>query len=138
MRKLPLARSPLFSNMVTVLNTDSLWLNAPGLPRNPEPSFNYPVESIIMLNPNEVDAEVQIVLHWTDRAPTALPKVTVRAGCVACERCMEPDGILGVRVEPGEQYAIALHASVPIVAQYGRLDMRSGPMAFYTTPGYCE
>jgi len=95
-------------------------------------------ESIIMLNPNEVDAEVQIVLHWTDRAPTSLPKVTVRAGCVACERCMEPDGILGVRVEPGEQYAIALHASAPIVAQYGRLDMRSGPMAFYTTPGYCE
>ena len=95
-------------------------------------------ESIIMLNPNGEAAEVEIVLHWTDRAPTKLPKVAVGAGLVNCVRCMEPDGILGVKVEPGVQYAIALHSTVPIVAQYGRLDMRRGPMAFYTTPGYCE
>ncbi len=95
-------------------------------------------ESVIVLNPNEEDAEVEIVLHWTDRAPTPLPKLTVAAGRVRCVRCMAPDGILGCKVEPGEQYAIALHASAPIVAQYGRLDMRGGSMAFYTTPGYCE
>ena len=95
-------------------------------------------ESVIVLNPNGEDAEVEIVLHWTDRAPTPLPKLTVAAGRVRCVRCMAPDGILGMKVEVGEQYAIALHSTVPIVAQYGRLDMRSGPMAFYTTPGYCE
>ena len=95
-------------------------------------------ESVIVLNPNGEDAEVEIVLHWTDRAPTPLPKLTVAAGRVRCVRCMAPDGILGCKVEPGEQYAIALHASAPIVAQYGRLDMRGGSMAFYTTPGYCE
>ena len=95
-------------------------------------------ESIIMLNPNGEDAEVEIVLHWTDREPTPLPKVAVKAGRVVCERCIQPDGILGYKVQEGEQYAIALHSTVPIVAQYGRLDMRSGPMAFYTTPGYCE
>lgn len=95
-------------------------------------------ESIIMLNPNGEDAEVEIVLHWTDRVPTSLPKLTVKAGCVRCVRCMAPDGILGFKVAEGEQYAIALHASTPIVAQYGRLDMRGGSMAFYTTPGYCE
>ena len=95
-------------------------------------------ESIIMLNPNGEDAEVEIVLHWTDRAPSKPLKVKVGAGLVNCVRCMEPDGILGLKVEPGVQYAIALHSTVPIVAQYGRLDMRSGPMAFYTTPGYCE
>lgn len=95
-------------------------------------------ESIIMLNPNGEDAQVDIVLHWTDRAPSEPLRVTVGAGRVSCVRCMAPDGILGVKVEVGEQYAIALHSTVPIVAQYGRLDMRSGPMAFYTTPGYCE
>ena len=78
------------------------------------------------------------MLHWTDRAPSAPLKVKVGAGLVNCVRCMEPDGILGVKVESGVQYAIALHSTVPIVAQYGRLDMRSGPMAFYTTPGYSE
>ena len=95
-------------------------------------------ESIIILNPNDGDARVEIVLHWTDREPTPLPIQTVGAGRVACVRCMAPDGILGYKVQEGEQYAIALHSTVPIVAQYGRLDMRSGPMAFYTTPGYCE
>ena len=35
MRKIPLARPLHFSDMVTVLNIDSLWLNASGLPRSP-------------------------------------------------------------------------------------------------------
>ena len=35
LRKLPLARFLQFSDMVTVLNIDSLWLNASGLPRSP-------------------------------------------------------------------------------------------------------
>lgn len=95
-------------------------------------------ESIIILNPNEEDSEVEIVLHWTDKKPSAPLKVTVGAGLTRCVRCMQPDGILGVKVPEGEQYAIAVHATVPVVAQYGRLDMRGGTMAFYTTPGYCE
>ena len=56
-------------------------------------------ESIIMLNPNGEDAEVEIVLHWTDRVPTSLPKLTVKAGCVRCVRCMAPDGILGYNTD---------------------------------------
>ena len=35
MRKIPLARPLHFSDMVTVLNIDSLWLNASGLPCSP-------------------------------------------------------------------------------------------------------
>ena len=35
MRKIPLARLLHFSDMVTVLNIDSLWLNASGLPCSP-------------------------------------------------------------------------------------------------------
>ena len=95
-------------------------------------------ESIIVMNPNEEDAEVSIVLHWTDKDPSEPLKITVAAGRVKCVRCMEPDGILGMNVPEGEQYAIAIHSTVPVVAQYGRLDMRTGNMAFYTTPGYAE
>ena len=68
-------------------------------------------ESIIILNPNSEDAEVEIVLYWTDKTPSKPLKLIVQAGRVKC---------------------------VPIVAQYGRLDMRTGVEAFYTTPGYCE
>lgn len=95
-------------------------------------------ESIIMFNPNEEDAEIDIVLHWTEKEPSEPMHVQVKAGRVKCVRCMEPDGILGVAVPEGEQYAIAIHSTVPVIAQYGRLDMRTGNMAFYTTPGYCE
>lgn len=96
-------------------------------------------ESIIVLNPNEEDAEIEIMLHWTDKKPVGPIRFPVKAGCTKCVRCMEGYGFMGeVPVDCGEQYAIAVHASRPVIAQYGRLDMRSGSMAFYTTPGYCE
>ena len=94
-------------------------------------------ESFILFNPNGEDADVEIVLHWTDRDPSEPLKTEVKAGRVKCVRCME-DGILGMPVPEGEQYAVAIHSTVPIIAQYGRLDMRTGNMAFYTTPGYAE
>jgi len=34
--------------------------------------------------------------------------------------------------------AIAVHSDTPVIAQYGRLDLTTGNMAFYTTPGYAE
>ena len=95
-------------------------------------------ESIIILNPNSEDAKVEIVLYWTDKTPSEPLKLIVQAGRVKCVRCMQPDGLMGLPVPEGEQYAIAVLSSVPIVAQYGRLDMRTGVEAFYTTPGYCE
>ena len=95
-------------------------------------------ESLIILNPNEADTKVKIKFYWTDRAPEIVAEVAVKAGTVQCLRVMEPDGLLGKKVAPGEQYAVSLHSEIPVVAQYGRLDMRTGSMAFYTTPGYCE
>ncbi|MBR4234720.1 MAG: hypothetical protein IKR85_01505 [Clostridia bacterium] len=95
-------------------------------------------ESIIVLNPNAQDAEVKMTLHWTDRKPSEPAAFTVAAGRVRCIRCVEGEGILGSEVPLGVQYAVSLHSDVPIIAQYGRLDMRTGNMAFYTTPGYSE
>ena len=95
-------------------------------------------ESIIILNPNTEDARINIKLYWTDREPTSLESVTVKAERVKCLHCIDGEGFLGIPVKQGEQYAISLHSTVPVVAQYGRLDMRTGNMAFYTTPGYAE
>ena len=96
-------------------------------------------ESVIILNPNEQEAEIEIILHWTDKAPSRPIKFTVGAGLTRCVRCVAPDGFMGrIPVEEGVQYAIAVHSTVPVIAQYGRLDMRTGSMAFYTTPGYGE
>ena len=95
-------------------------------------------ESIIILNPNDKEASIEIILYWTDKEPSTPICIDVAPGRVKCVRCMEPDGLLGRFVAEGEQYAIALHSTVPVVVQYGRLDMRTGNMAFYTTPGYSE
>ena len=104
-------------------------LNNPDLPGH---------ESVIVLNPNKEDASVTLTLYFTDKDPIDLPAFEVKAGRVVCVRNMEGKGILGTDIPVGEQYAISVASTVEVVAQYGRLDMRSGPMAFYTTPGYAE
>lgn len=98
----------------------------------------YGHESIILLNPNDQDAHVEIILHWTDKVPSAPLNAEIKAGCTRCIRVTEKDGILGTPVPVGTQYAISVHSDTPVVAQYGRLDMTTGNMAFYTTPGYAE
>ncbi len=95
-------------------------------------------ESYMVLNPNDVDATVDMVLYFTDRDPMKLPPFEVKAGRVICVRAKENEGLLGYDLPVDVQYAVSLHASAPIVAMYGRLDMRSGPMAFYSHPGYAE
>lgn len=107
----------------------------PPMGDNPE---LYGHESIVITNPGDKEAEVEITLYWTDRDPTGGEKVRVGAKRVLCVHITEKEGFFGHPVTVGEQYAIALKSTEPVVAQYGRLDMRTGVMAFYTTPGYCE
>ena len=95
-------------------------------------------ESFIFFNPNPERAQVRISLYYTDRAPVHLAPLTLEGERVRCVRAVEGAGLLGTEVVLGEQYAVAVHSTVPIIAQYGRLDMRTGTMAFYTTPGYAE
>lgn len=96
----------------------------------------YGHESIIVMNPNKKDAHVTIWLYWTDREPTKGPTILVEAERVRCVRSTEKCGFLGVPTVEGEQYAIMLDSDTPVIAQYGRLDIRQPNMAFYTTPGY--
>lgn len=95
-------------------------------------------ESIIVMNPNDANANVELTLYWTDRPPDSGIMMEVGANRVICVRATERDGLMGVRIPLGVQYAIKVESDVPVIAQYGRLDVRMGNMAFYTTPGYNE
>ena len=106
-------------------------------PMGADPNL-YGHESIVITNPGDKPAEVRLTLYWTDREPTYSKPFEVGARRVLCVHITEKDGLFGDKITVGEQYAIGLAASEPVVAQYGRLDMRTGVMAFYTTPGYCE
>lgn len=95
-------------------------------------------ESIIVLNPNDADAVLTIRLYFeVGRQPEEF-ETFVAVCTVRCLRTNHPDDMGGCIVPRETQYAIAVHADQPVVAQYGRLDNRQANLAFYTSPGYCE
>jgi hypothetical protein len=103
------------------------------------PPGDYPLkghESVVILNTAKEDARISMVLYFTDREPEKGIEFTVPSERVRCIRMDNLEDICGVSVPVELQYAISLESDVPVVAQYGRLDTRSQPMAFYTTSGY--
>ncbi|MDC7245928.1 MAG: sensory rhodopsin transducer [Sphaerochaetaceae bacterium] len=105
------------------------------------PPGDYPIkghESLIMLNVNSVPVEVELSFFFSDREPKKGIKAKIYGERVLCIRLDNPDQLQGFEVPREEQYSIVVKSSLPIVAQYGRLDTRNQPMAFYTTPGYWQ
>ena len=95
-------------------------------------------ESIIILNSTDKDADIEITLYFTDRDPIKGINVKVGANRVRCLRTNNLDDMGGVEIPLETQYAIGLKSNVPVIAQYGRLEAREQPMAFYTNTGYWE
>ena len=92
-------------------------------------------ESVIVTNVCDEEAEIRVTLIYTDKVPVSFD-VKVGAKRVRCLRSNNAVDFCGHTAVEGEQYAIMLESSVPVVAQYGRAEPRA--VAFYTTPGYCE
>ncbi|MGI6438238.1 MAG: sensory rhodopsin transducer [Sphaerochaeta sp.] len=95
-------------------------------------------ESVIILNMNERAVDVKMTLYFTDKDPVVDIPVVVEANRVRCLRMDDPSDLAGFVLERDTQYAIKLECSLPVVAQYGRLDTREQPLSFYTTPGYSQ
>lgn len=93
-------------------------------------------ESVIILNPNKKDAKVKITLYFADTEPISDIEIVVKAERVRCLRTYNPEDFGGHVIPLETQYAMKLESDVPVVIQYGRLDVRQPNMAFYTTLGY--
>ena len=91
-------------------------------------------ESIIITNTGKEDAHIQITLFYADKPPVKDICVTVGAERVRCLRTNEEKDFGKYTANFEEQYAIMLESDVPVVAQYGRAELRT--VAFYTTAGY--
>ncbi len=103
------------------------------------PSGDYQLkghESIVILNMTKEEAQISMTLYYTDKEPNKDIKFTVLPERVRCIRTDNEEDLGGVRIPREMQYAISINSSVPIVVQYGRLDTRNQPMAFYATTGY--
>lgn len=90
-------------------------------------------ESLVILNPNEADADVKITVYFTDEEPKILDAGKVAAQRVRCIRTNEP--IDGYQI-PFGQYALKVEATTGVVVQVGRMDITQPNLAYYTTIGY--
>ena len=90
-------------------------------------------ESLIMLNPNEDDAQVTFTVYFENQDPHVLPVQLVSARRVRCIRISDP--IDGYQIPLG-QYALRLESTVPLVCQIGRMDVQQPNLAYYTVMGH--
>ena len=90
-------------------------------------------ESLVILNPNDVDAKITLTVYFPDQDPVILNAGTVESQRVQCIRTNEP--IDGFQI-PFGQYALKVESTVGVVAQIGRMDVSQPNLAYYTTMGY--
>lgn len=93
-------------------------------------------ESIVILNMTKEKAHIKFTLYFENSDPYKDIEVSVDPERVRCFRMDHVADICGYSVQLQTQYAICLTSNVPIIVQYGRLDTREQPMAFYTNTGY--
>ncbi len=91
-------------------------------------------ESLIILNPNRLGADIQITVYFPDKPPRKLNAGSVEAERVRCIRTNEP--IDGFNIPHGCQYALKVEASEGVICQLGRMDVSRANLAYYTTMGF--
>ena len=90
-------------------------------------------ESLVLLNPNDIDAEITLTVYFTAREPEVLDAGYIPAQRVRCIRTNDP--IDGFQI-PFGQYALKIESSIGVIAQIGRMDVTQPNLAYYTTMGF--
>ncbi|WP_343994408.1 sensory rhodopsin transducer [Terrabacter terrae] len=99
----------------------------------PEPEMTSH-ESACMVNMNDAEADVEMVVYFTDREPVGPYRMRIPAQRVLHVRFndfAEPEPI-----PLGTDYSVLITASVPIVVQHTRLDSRQAANALASTIAY--
>lgn len=92
-------------------------------------------ESLMVVNLNKEKACLSFDILFEDREPINGITQELDGERVICIRLDKPVGKQGYVIPKG-QYALVLHSSVPVVAVFGRLDVRQANMAYYSVQGY--
>jgi hypothetical protein len=92
-------------------------------------------ESLMIVNLNADDAEINIDILFEDREPMKNITIKLDGERVMCIRLDKPIGKQKYKI-PSGQYALSLHSDVPVFAVFGRLDVRQPNMAYYSVQGY--
>ena len=92
-------------------------------------------EALMITNTGGKEAVVELELLFEDRDPVRGIRLSVGAQRVKCVRLDRPVGQPPYSIKPG-QYAVVLRSSVPVVAVFGRLDVRQDNLAYYSVQGF--
>jgi hypothetical protein len=95
-------------------------------------------EALMLLNVSGQDADVELDFYFEGHAPEKGIKVSVGSERVKTLRLDHPEEIGGVQLAPLTQYAIRVRSSIPIVAQFGRLDTTQANLSYYCAPASYE
>lgn len=121
--------------METMENGKKNWVFADGdLPPagNREP-FGH--EALMVVNLNEEKAYLSIDILFEDKAPVKGLTHILEGEKVICFRLDKPICDQNYKIPQG-QYALVLHSNIPVVASFGRLDVRQPNMSYYSVQGY--
>jgi hypothetical protein len=92
-------------------------------------------EALMVTNLNRRPASIRLDVLFEDREPVRDIELRVEGERVKCFRLDKPLGPGGYRI-PFGQYALVVHSDLPVVAVFGRLDVRQPNMAYYSVAGY--
>jgi hypothetical protein len=116
-------------------NGQKTWVFADGdlPPAGEQEPFGH--EALMVVNLNNKAASLRIDILFEDKDPVRDIKASVAAERVHCFRLDKPLGEQGYSIPHG-QYALVLRSDVPVVAVFGRLDVRQDNLAYYSVAGY--
>ena len=92
-------------------------------------------EALMVVNLNKKPASLTLEILFENKEPVRDIRATVAAERVHCFRLDKPIGEQNFRI-PFGQYALVVRSDVPVVAVFGRLDVRQSNLAYYSVAGY--
>ncbi len=93
-------------------------------------------DALCFLNTSSMDAHVEIMVYFSQRAPTGPYRIVVpaqRTKHVRFNAFTDPEPI-----PVGTEYASVIRSDVPLVVQHTRLDSRQSENALFSTIAYAE
>ena len=95
-------------------------------------------ECLMILNCNEVPAEVYIDVYFEDKPPMKDIKFIVEPERIKSIRMDKPEQFNGIKIDRLYQYSLRVRSNVEVVVQFGRMDVTQPNCAYIGLMGYSE
>lgn len=92
-------------------------------------------EALMVTNLNNEEARLVIDILFENMEPVKGITLSLGGERVKCIRLDRPIGDRAYSIPKG-QYSLVLHSSIPVVAVFGRLDVRQPNLSYYSVQGY--